>query len=57
MRKCDPKTKKESVKTYKVRLRKVAMSTSRVLIRKALATMHKRIAAIYKAKGQNIEMD
>jgi len=57
MRKCDPKTKKESVKTYKVRLRKVAMSTSKVLIRKALATMHKRIAAIYKAKGQNIEMD
>lgn len=57
MRKCDPKAKKESVEDYKVRLRKVAMSTSRVLIRNALATMHKRIAAVYKAEGQNIKMD
>jgi hypothetical protein len=57
MTKCDPKTKKESVVEYKARLRKVAMSTSRVLIRKTLNNMHKRIAAIYEAKGQHIDID
>jgi hypothetical protein len=57
MTKCDPKTKKESIQEYKVRLRKVAMSTSKVLIRRALANIHKRIAAAYKEKGRHIDID
>ena len=57
MTKCDPKNKKESVQEYKKRLRKVAMSTSKVLIRKALANMKKRIAAVYAEKGQHIKID
>jgi len=57
MTKCDPKTKKESIQEYKARLRKVAMSTSKVLIRTALANIHKRIAAVYKEKGGHIDID
>ena len=57
MTKCDPKTKKESIQEYKVRLRKVAMSTSKVLIRRALANIRKRIAAVYKEKGRHIDID
>ena len=57
MTKCDPKNKKESVQEYKKRLRKVAMSTSKVLIHKALANMKKRIAAVYAEKGQHIKID
>ena len=55
--KSDPKNKKESVLEYKKRLRKVAMSTSKVLIRKALANMKRRIAAVYAKKGQHIKID
>ena len=33
------------------------MSTSRVLISKALTNMHKRIAAASKEKGQHIKID
>ena len=42
---------------YKVRPRKVAMSTSKVMLARALANMHKRIAAIYKEKGRHIKID
>ena len=57
MAKCDPKNKKESVQEYKKRLRKVAMSTSKVLIRKALANVKRCIAAVYAKKGQHIQID
>ena len=42
---------------YTARLRKVAMNTSRVLMRKTLANMRMRIAAVHKAKGQHINID
>ena len=57
MTKRGPKNKKENAQEYKKRLRKVAMSTSKVLIRKALANMKERIAAVYAEKGQHIKID
>ena len=50
-------TGRESVDQYKKRLRKVAMSTSRFLIRKTLATMKQRINAVYEARGNHIKID
>ena len=52
-----PKSRCETVDQFKQRLRRTAMSTSRVLIRKAIASIKKRAAAIYAAQGDNITMD
>ena len=41
----------------KVRLRKVAMTTSRALIKRALLNMHARIKAVFDAEGGHIKMD
>ena len=57
MAKCAPKKRKESVDEFKVRLRKVAMSTSRVLLAKTMGSIRKRVAAIYKAEGHHIKLD
>ena len=57
MLKGGPKTGKENVEAYKVRLRKVAMATSKALIKKSLLSMHDRIKAVYEAKGGHIDRD
>jgi len=57
MAKSAPKNKKESVEQFKKRLRKTAMSTSKVFLRKAVAHMTPRIKAIYDAEGDHIKID
>ena len=57
MLKGGPKTGKENVEAYKVRLRKVAMATSKALIKKSLLSMHDRIKAVYEAEGGHIDRD
>ena len=52
-----PKSRKEALDEFKMRLRKTAFATSRVLIAKAVGAMKKRIAAVYAAKGGHITMD
>jgi len=52
-----PEETKESAQEHKVRLHKVAMSTARALVHKALANMHKRTAAIYKETGRHTAID
>lgn len=47
----------ESVKAFQKRLRRTALRTSRVLIEKAVDSIKKRAAAIYKAKGWHIARD
>lgn len=52
------RTKKaESVKQFKKRLRRVAMSLPEGFVRKAVASMPKRARAVVSAKGGNISMD
>ncbi len=57
MMKTGPKKRRETVHEYKIRLRKTAMTTSRALVRKAVANMHERAVAIYHAKGNHIDLD
>ena len=52
-----PKNGRENVEAYKVRLRRVAMATSKTLINRALLSMHDRIQAVYDAKGGHIAKD
>ena len=52
-----PKAGNEKVEKYKRRLRKTAMATSKRTIRRALASMPKRIAAVVEAKGNHISID
>ena len=52
-----PKAGNEKVEEYKRRLRKTAMATSKRTIRRALASMPKRIAAVVEAKGNHISID
>ena len=52
-----PKAGHESVESYKIRLRKVAMATSRAMIKRAVLSMSGRIKAIYDAKGGHIARD
>ena len=57
MKKGGPKRGAEAFAKYKERLRKTAMSTSPAMITKALASMPKRILAVYNEQGNHIEMD
>ena len=57
MTKSAPKNQKESLEKYKKRLRRTAMSTSKVLLRKALGSIKKRVQAIYDAEGGHIAID
>ena len=57
MMKAGPRKGCEALDQYKVRLRKTAMAKSRALVRKAVANMHERSVAIYKAQGDHIKMD
>ena len=52
-----PKTGRESVEAYKVRLRKVAMATSRAMIKRAVLSMSTRVQAVYDAEGGHIARD
>ena len=48
--------KKENLEQYKKRFRKTAMSTSKVLLRKAVAHMEPRVKAFYDAEGDHIKV-
>ena len=56
MTKTDPKGY-ESKDKYKARLRKTALKTSRLTVRKAVASIKKRAKAIVQKKGENIPGD
>jgi hypothetical protein len=47
----------ESLKTFKKRLRLIALRLPRPIVRKCLASMHKRIRLTVKAKGKHIKID
>ena len=48
---------RESVATFKKRLRRVALGTPTATVQKAVATMRKRAAMIWEAKGKDIARD
>jgi len=52
-----PKKGRETVEQCMARLRRTAMKTSRVLLKKAILNMSARVMAVYKAQGGNIDMD
>ena len=53
---CAPKGK-ETIAAFKIRLRKVALATPVAVVRKAVAAMKTRAAAIADANGGHIKRD